>query len=218
MSPTPEGKKRKTKKKRKHKRGNQQLRRWTTRCAGLEAALSWRQSRGSRRSWQKHEQNITLCLKESRETENQREQTGSPYLESLLLCSEEWNGRSGAQSRGSPAQQRLRSQSAPTRVICAPLFPEESLWTSSGMPNRRALVGGGGVDSTASGDAPKTQLITRTISWSTNSTRTLSARLPAVPPSSPRGVPPQPLHLPCAYLDLSINIFTIVKLRLRGGH
>lgn len=48
MSPTPEGKKEK-----KNKKGNQQLWRWTTRCAGLEAALSWRQSRGSRRSWQK---------------------------------------------------------------------------------------------------------------------------------------------------------------------
>lgn len=147
-----------------------------------------------------------------------KEQTGSPYLETLLLCSEEWNGRLRAQSRGSPVQQRLRSQSASTRVICALLFPEESLWTISGMPNRRKLVGGGGVDYTASGDAPKTQLITRTISWSTNSTSTLSARLPAVPASSPRGVPPQPLKLPCAYLDLSINIFTTIKHQLRGGH
>lgn len=45
--------------------------------------------------------------------------------------------------RQSCVQQRLRSQSASTRVICAPLFPEESLWTISGMPNRRKLVGGG---------------------------------------------------------------------------
>lgn len=104
-----------------------------------------------------------------------------------------------AQLRGSPGQQRLRSSSASARVILRSiLFPEESLWTISGMPNSRELVGGGGVDYTENRNAPPNTVNNTDNQLSTNPTSTLPARLPAVPASSHAVSRPSHLIRSCA--------------------
>lgn len=130
--------------------------------AGWEAALSWRQSLGSRCSWQKHEQNVSFCNKQSTVRQKSREIKHVPpslapslYSQSLLLRSDEWNGRLRAIKRQSWATATPLLVSFCSGDLRSTLFPEESLWTISGMPNRRKLVGGGGVDYTASRNAPK---------------------------------------------------------------
>lgn len=77
------------------------------------------------------------------------------FIHSVLSPAQMDDTEDYAQLGGSPGQRRLRSSSAPARLICALLFPEESLWTISGMPNRREAVGGGGVDYKASRNAPQ---------------------------------------------------------------
>lgn len=100
MSPTPEEK--------KNKRGNQQLWRWTTRCAGLEAALSWRQSHGSRRSWQKTSK-ISLCATKSPVRQKTKENKQVPLIYKVRSSAQKNETEDYAQSIGSPVQQRLRS-------------------------------------------------------------------------------------------------------------
>ncbi|KAG7241812.1 hypothetical protein INR49_024782 [Caranx melampygus] len=94
-----------------------------------------------------------------------------------------------AQLRGSPGQRRLRSASAPARVICALFFPEESLWTISGMPNRRELVGEGGVVYVASRNAPPNTVNNTDNHLSTNPTSTLPACLLSPPRPTQRPAP-----------------------------
>lgn len=76
--------------------------------AGSEAAPSWRQSLGSRCSWQKRKQNVSFCNKQSVVRQRNQEIKHVPrpldptlYSQSPLPCSDEWNGRLRAIKRQS---------------------------------------------------------------------------------------------------------------------